>query len=45
MGDFIMVKPLNDIPNGVKIHCLPFADTIEDLVNFKPEDVLVPYFK
>lgn len=40
-----MVKPLNDIPNGVKIHCLPFADTIEDLVNFKPEDVLVPYFK
>ena len=45
MGDDCMVKPLADCPNGVKIHVLPFADTIEGVGGNITQDVLVPYFK
>jgi len=31
MGDTVQVKSLTDCPNGVKIHVLPFADTIEGI--------------
>ena len=32
MGDTISVHPCpNDVPNAVKIHVLPFADTIEGI--------------
>ena len=45
MGDDCMVKPLADCPNGVKIHVLPFSDTIEGVGGNLTQDVLVPYFK
>jgi len=45
MGDNCQVKPLADVPNGIKIHVLPFSDTIEGVGGNITQDVLVPYFK
>jgi transitional endoplasmic reticulum ATPase len=45
MGDTIAVHPAGDVPNGNKIHVLPFADSIEGLTGNITQTYLIPYFK
>jgi transitional endoplasmic reticulum ATPase len=45
MGDTVVVKPAGDISNGMKVHILPFSDTIEGLTGNIAEVYLAPYFK
>eukprot|EP00351_Strombidinopsis_sp_SopsisLIS2011_P001941 CAMPEP_0116886470 /NCGR_PEP_ID=MMETSP0463-20121206/20353_1 /TAXON_ID=181622 /ORGANISM="Strombidinopsis sp, Strain SopsisLIS2011" /LENGTH=801 /DNA_ID=CAMNT_0004546989 /DNA_START=32 /DNA_END=2437 /DNA_ORIENTATION=- len=45
MGDTVSVHACPDVPNGNKIHILPFADSIEGLTGNITETYLVPYFK
>ena len=46
IGDTISVHPVpNDVPNATKIHCLPFADSIEGITGNITSTYLIPYFK
>ena len=46
MGDVISVHACpNDVPNAVKIHVLPFDDSIEGLTGNITQTYLIPYFK
>lgn len=45
MGDTIQVKPAGDVSNGLKVHILPFSDTIEGMTGNITETYLIPYFK
>jgi len=46
MGDIVSVHPCpNDVPNAVKIHVLPFADSIEGITGSVTQTYLIPYFK
>jgi len=45
MGDNIIVKSAGDISNGLKVHILPFEDTIEGISGNITESHLIPYFK
>jgi transitional endoplasmic reticulum ATPase len=46
MGDTISVHACpNDVPNAVKIHVLPFDDSIEGLTGNITQTYLIPYFK
>jgi transitional endoplasmic reticulum ATPase len=45
MGDSIIIKPAGEIANGLKIHILPFSDTIEGITGSVTESHLIPYFK
>jgi len=45
LGDTISVHPCTDVPNGNKIHILPFADSIEGLTGNVTQTYLIPYFK
>jgi len=45
MGDTISVHACPDVPNGVKIHVLPFSDSIEGLTGNITQTYLIPYFK
>lgn len=45
MGDTIIVKPAGDVSNGLKVHILPFSDTIEGMGGNITETYLIPYFK
>ena len=45
MGDTISVHACPDVPNGNKIHVLPFADSIEGLTGNITQTYLLPYFK
>jgi transitional endoplasmic reticulum ATPase len=46
MGDTISVHPCpSDVPNAVKIHVLPFDDSIEGLTGNITQTYLIPYFK
>lgn len=44
MGDTVMISAKTDIPNGTRIHVLPFADSIEGLAG-NLSDIVVDYFK
>lgn len=45
MGDSIIIKPAGNIANGIKVHILPFHDTIEGITGSVTETHLIPYFK
>lgn len=45
LGDMVSVHACPDIPNGNRVHVLPFADSIEGLTGNLTQTYLVPYFK
>ena len=45
LGDMVTVTACPDIPNGNRVHVLPFADSIEGLTGNLTQTYLVPYFK
>lgn len=45
LGDMVSVHACPDIPNGNRVHVLPFADSIEGLSGNLTQTYLVPYFK
>ena len=46
MGDTVSVHPCpNDVPNCVKVHVLPFADSVEGITGNITQTYLIPYFK
>jgi transitional endoplasmic reticulum ATPase len=45
LGDTVQVHACPDVPNGTRIHILPFEDSIEGLAGNLTETYLVPYFK
>ena len=45
-SDIVSVHPCpNDVPNAVKIHVLPFKDSIEGITGDLTATYLIPYFK
>ena len=45
LGDMVRIEPATNVPNAVKIHILPLADTIEGLQGNIAQTYLVPYFR
>jgi len=46
IGDTVSVHAVpTDVPNAAKIHCLPFADSIEGITGNITATYLIPYFK
>ena len=45
LGDVISVHPYSDVPNGERVHILPFDDSIEGVTGNLTQTYLVPYFK
>ena len=45
LGDIIQVHACPDVPNGTRIHILPFEDSVEGLSGNLTQTYLVPYFK
>lgn len=45
LGDVIQVHPCPDIPNGNRVHILPFEDSIEGITGNLTQTYLIPYFK
>lgn len=45
LSDIVTIKPIENLINLVKIHILPFSDTIKGISGNLTEVFLIPYFK
>jgi len=45
LGDVITIQAAPDLPNGLRVHILPFDDTIEGVTGNLVQTYLIPYFK
>ena len=45
LSDIVTIKPIENLMNLVKIHILPFGDTISNIIGNLTEVFLIPYFK
>lgn len=45
LGDVITIHAAHDVPNGNRVHILPFDDTIEGVAGNVTQTYLIPYFK
>lgn len=45
LGDVITIQAAPDLPNGLRVHILPFDDTIEGVTGNIVQTYLIPYFK